>query len=140
MSQCDYAYNKNNLHNFVYLLRHAIKYAPPYLKFVLTFTNDSILQMDEIARVLLIGSESEVHVNGSMLWQKYGEYALEVAGLQELAQGCNEDFERVLDALQLASFKADAGKFNCNFSQWAQSQISKTGENDKVEHLLKILQ
>ena len=64
VSQWNYAYNKNNLHNFVYLLRHAIKYAPPYLKFVLTFTNDSILQMDEITRVLLIGSENEVHVNG----------------------------------------------------------------------------
>jgi len=59
ISQADLAYNKNYLCNFIFLLRHAIKHSPTYIKFILTFTSSSLIQLDEILRVLLINSGVE---------------------------------------------------------------------------------
>jgi hypothetical protein len=56
ISQASLTYNRNHLWNFIFLLRQAIKFAPPYLKFVLTFTCPWLMKMDEIFRALLINN------------------------------------------------------------------------------------
>lgn len=89
IAQADCAYVKNNLHNFIFLLRHAIKYAPPYLKFVVTLTGDGIIEMDEISRILLFKHEpeneklNELLLPSAELFEKYSESVLEAVKIPQ---------------------------------------------------------
>lgn len=113
ISQADCCYNKNNLHNFLLLLRSAIKFAPPYLKFILTLTGDSIIDLDEISRIFLLrnnpesGKGNELNISNREMYSKYIDQSYRLLSLneyvshQELASKCDEDFEKFLDVAEL---------------------------------------
>ena len=164
ISQVDIWYNKNNLHNFIFLLRNAVKFIPSYLKFVLTLTGDSIIDLDEISRILLIKSDpegnqgNEINISNRDLYSKYVDKWYELLDLDnivtkdDLALKCDGDFDRLLDAAEMmwimksSSSKSENSSISSIFTDLEWSMISyinslklKSKFKDKFEDILGVL-
>jgi hypothetical protein len=103
--QADCAYNRNDMHNFLFLLRQCIPHLPPYLKFILTFTTESVIDLDEISRLMLLTEkdQNELFLTSESLFLNYSQAAFEILNISnkitidEFLVKCNDDFERILD-------------------------------------------
>ena len=164
ISQVDSWYNKNNLHNFIFLLRNALRFAPPYLKFVMTLTGDSIIDLDEISRILLLknnpeaGQINDISLSNRDLFSKYSNRWYRLLSIElltsseELSQKCEGDFDRLLDAVEMLwimrSMPSQSGKssessifaeLEWNMSLYINSLKLKSQFKDKFEDALSIL-
>ena len=155
ISQVDCGYVRDNLHNFIYLMRQALMYMPVYLKFVLTFTEDSIIDNDEISRVLLLNSDpeegdvNEIHILSEDIFERYGDNAIDLLNLsarfdQEIVkEKWENDFERILDLSELLALKIDEeeifAKYDLKLAAYLKDWMDSWDETNEINILLRVL-
>lgn len=155
ISQADCAYIRNNLTNFFFLLRQSINYFPPYIKFIMTFTGESIIDLDEISRILILnGSMSEENKNDLQFLSKalFDKYSLACFDQIKLASGITKedviakwdnDFEKILDYIEMKTLGVDEeqilNKYDINLATYVSGIDNSAKDPTKYINIIRIL-
>jgi hypothetical protein len=75
INQAHSCFDKSNLTNFFYCVRGALKYMPPYLKFIFTFIpNDNFITLEDCKIVLALrNKENFFKFNDSDIFESYSK-------------------------------------------------------------------
>jgi hypothetical protein len=127
---------------------------PIYLKFILTFTGDSVIETDEISRILMLSGSieentNEMHITNREIFTKYADATFDLLKLpqsvtkEDLMQKCDNDYERILDVAELFGFGVDKsqimGALDCKLAAYLMNQMSKGEDTTAVNMLLRVL-
>ena len=155
ISQADSGYNRDNLQNFMYLIRQALPYMPAYLKFIFTLTEDTLIEDEDLSRILLlnddpeIGVVNEINLISADLSEKYDDKAFELIGIgaegeaANLKEKCEGDFERILDLAELLALKIPMKEaietYDMKLAAYLMAQMEACEDTASVNILLRIL-
>ena len=156
ISQADCAYVKNNLNNFFFLLRHAVSHFPPYIKFIMTFTSESIIEIDETSRILFLHSstmqtevKNDLHLASRDLFEKYSSTVIDLIQIPdgidqaEFISKCDNDFEKLLDFIEMKDLDINPmeiiNKYDLNLASYISGINNSAKDPTKYINIIRIL-